>query len=58
MNPIPWLIRMSQWSRNPPPWWKVLLVLGVIAACLAVFAFETVFGWPAWLTVEPLRAPR
>jgi len=51
MNPI-WLIRMSQWVRNPPPLWKVLLVLAVIAACLGLAGLEYLWGWPDWLTVN------
>ena len=47
-----WLIRMSRWARNPPPPRKVALVLGVIAACLALWGIEHVWGWPDWLTVN------
>lgn len=49
MNPR-WLLKMSQWSRNPPPLSRVLLVLGVVLACLGLFAFEHFFGWPEALT--------
>ncbi|MCJ8139699.1 hypothetical protein [Falsirhodobacter halotolerans] len=51
MNPI-WLVRMSQWVRHPPPMWKVLLALAVIAACIALFLVERFVGWPDWLTTN------
>ena len=58
MNPLIWLMRMARWSRNPPPMWKVRLVAGVIAVCLALVAVELFVGWPDWASVQPLRAPR
>lgn len=45
-------LRMSQWARNPPSWRRVVLVLGVIAACLVLAGFELVWGWPDWLQVN------
>ena len=54
MNPM-WLVRASRWARNPPSLRTVLLVLGLIAACLALGAYEYVFGWPDWLTVNTPR---
>jgi hypothetical protein len=47
-----WLLKMSRWARHPPPMRRVLLVLGVIAACLALWGVEQIWGWPAWLTVN------
>ncbi|MGL6208641.1 MAG: hypothetical protein ACRC14_02285 [Paracoccaceae bacterium] len=47
-----WLMRMSQWARNPPPLRKVLLVLAVIGVCIAIWGFEQIWGWPEWLTVN------
>ena len=46
------LIKMAMWARNPPPVWKVVLVLGVIAACFVLVGFEKLVGWPDWLTVN------
>ena len=43
MNPR-WLLRASQWARNPPPARRVWLVLGVIAACLALAGIERLAG--------------
>lgn len=58
MNPLVWMMRMARWARNPPPIWKVRLVVGVIAACLALVAVELLLGWPEWATVDRLRVPR
>ncbi|MFZ3582671.1 hypothetical protein ACOI1H_10930 [Loktanella sp. DJP18] len=43
MNPR-WLLRTSQWARNPPSAGRVWLVLGVIAACLALAGIERLTG--------------
>ncbi|MCJ7873801.1 hypothetical protein [Phaeobacter sp. J2-8] len=51
-----WLLRMSRWARNPPSARKVMLVFGVIAACLVLYAIEKWIGWPDALTAE--RLPR
>ncbi|VDC31970.1 hypothetical protein [Pseudogemmobacter humi] len=55
MDPMRWLLRAKRWAAHPPPMRRVLLVLGVIAACLALAAFEWIWGWPAWLTVNRMR---
>ena len=47
-----WLIRMSQWARNPPPMWKVRLVVGVVLLCFAIYGVELLWGWPEFLTVN------
>ncbi len=54
MNPI-WFLRMARWARHPPSARRVILVLSVIAICLALFGYEYFFGWPEWLT--PNRVP-
>lgn len=51
LGPI-WLIRMTQWARNPPSWGRVKLVFAVVLACLAIYGVELVWGWPDWLTVN------
>lgn len=43
MGPM-WMIKMARWARNPPPLWKVLLVLGVVAAAAAIIGAEWLFG--------------
>jgi hypothetical protein len=54
-----WLLRMKRWAQHPPSPRKVMLVLGVIAACLALVAVERFIGWPEALTVERTgRMPR
>lgn len=34
------LLRMAQWARNPPSARRVVLVLSVVAICLALAALE------------------
>lgn len=50
-----WLLRAKAWAANPPSARSVALVLGLLAALLALAAVERVFGWPEALTVEPAR---
>lgn len=52
MNPR-WLFRMARWAHRPPSAKRVLLVLGIVAACFAIVAVERFVGWPDWMTVEP-----
>ncbi|MFN3970653.1 MAG: hypothetical protein ACK4GO_08145 [Gemmobacter sp.] len=60
MNPLVWLLRARRWAQNPPSWGRVMLVLGVIAACLVLVGIEMFVGWPAWLTLDSrgIRPPR
>jgi len=51
MNIRPFL-RMAKWARKPPSEKQVKLLIGVILVCLLLFAFERLFGWPAWLTID------
>jgi hypothetical protein len=51
-----WFLRMKKWAANPPGWARVRLLFAVIAACLLLFGYERLFGWPAWLT--PDTVPR
>ncbi len=54
----PWFfLRMAQWARRPPSARTVVLVLAVIAACLALYAVERWVGWPEALTGEWTRPP-
>lgn len=61
MDPMRWGILLVQWFRRPPSRERLILMGVVIALCIAVFAIERIFGWPAWLTVDrmprPLRHP-
>lgn len=51
-------LRMAIWVRRPPSARRVLLVLGAIGLCVALFAIERWIGWPEALTLEPVwRAP-
>ncbi|ULB09295.1 hypothetical protein ORIO_05070 [Cereibacter azotoformans] len=51
MSPL-WLLRMARWARRPPSRRRVLLVLAVVGASLALVAVERVAGWPEALTVD------
>ena len=53
-----WLLRMAMWARNPPSEARVKLVLGIILACLLLFGYERLFGWPEALTPERLPGRR
>lgn len=50
-----WLARMSQWVRNPPSPQRVKLFLAILAACIALWAIEQMFGWPEALTPNHTR---
>ncbi|MBY6200250.1 hypothetical protein KUV65_02665 [Maritalea mobilis] len=55
MFPFNWLLRAVGWARNPPSAKRVILVLSVIAAALALGIYEYFLGWPEALTVENFR---
>ena len=50
-----WLLRAVRWARNPPSEKRVLLVLAVVAICLAIWGLEQLFGFPDWLVPEHVR---
>ncbi|MFN3938464.1 MAG: hypothetical protein ACK4KW_12915 [Gemmobacter sp.] len=50
MYGLGWFVRMARWVRNPPSRDRVVLVVGVVAACFALAAVELIWGWPDWLT--------
>ncbi len=50
-----WLLRAKRWAAHPPSGRTVALTLGLIAALLALYGVERVFGWPEALTLEPMR---
>jgi len=47
------LLRMARLVRNPPSAARVKLVLAVLGFCLALFAYEQMFGWPEALSIDP-----
>ncbi len=53
-----WLLRAVRWVRNPPSEKRVLFLLAVIAACLAIWGIEQLVGFPDWLTPESTRRPQ
>ena len=50
-----WLGRAKRWVQNPPPLWRVKLVLAVIAVCLLIYALEFAGFWPEALKTERVR---
>lgn len=50
MMGLHWLLRMRHWAQHPPPLRRVLFVLAIVLACLALAGIELVWGWPDWLT--------
>ena len=58
MFPLRWLLMASRWARNPPPMGRVILVAGVVLACLAIAGVQHLGFWPDWLTAAPRRGPR
>ena len=54
MNPR-WLLRMSQWARNPPSAGRVKFMAAIIGVVLLVFALEYFGLWPEALTAERMR---
>lgn len=58
MNNLIWLLRASNWVRNPPGKRRVMLVLAVIAIALAIVAIEKLGFWPEWAQLHEGRAPR
>lgn len=50
-----WLMRARRWVQKPPSWGRVKLVVGVIAACVALAVVEQIWGWPDWLRVNRIK---
>jgi hypothetical protein len=53
MDPIRWFLRAKRWAQKPPSEKQVLLVLGVIAACLSLYAADRWIGLPEWMHLTP-----
>jgi hypothetical protein len=54
-----WLWRASIWARRPPSARRVKLVVGLIAALIAMALIERYIGWPDWAQMErPPRRPK
>lgn len=50
-----WLFHMAKWARKPPSAKQVKRVLVIVAICLALFAYERMFGMPGWMQIERIR---
>ncbi len=46
------LLRAKRWVQNPPAWWRVKLVFGVIVLALVIAGVERLGIWPDWATME------
>jgi len=57
MNPR-WFLRAKRWAQNPPSPAKIRFVAAIIGVSLILYAIEQIWGWPAALTPNTLRAPR
>lgn len=49
------LLRMKRWAQNPPSLKRVLLVFGVVAACLVIVGLDWMGWWPDWARSERIR---
>ena len=53
MDPFRWFIRAKRWAQNPRSEKRVMLVIGVILACLALYAADRWIGLPDWMRLTP-----
>ena len=51
-----WLMRMQRWSRRPPSMNRVLMLVAIVALCLALAGLQHFGLWPDWATMT--RAQR
>ncbi|MDO5631566.1 MAG: hypothetical protein Q4G22_06985 [Paracoccus sp. (in: a-proteobacteria)] len=60
MNLLVWLMRARKWAQRPPSTRQVVLVLSVIAICIAIVLAEWLGLWPDWARMQPggIRIPR
>ena len=56
MNNLIWLLRASNWARNPPSARIVRIVLLVVLAGLSIAALEWLNLWSDWARLEDGRA--
>jgi hypothetical protein len=49
MNPV-WLMRASQWVRNPPSPKRVKFVFAIVAVAALIWGIEYMGWWPEWAT--------
>jgi len=50
-----WLLMAKRWAQNPPSAGRVKFVAAIVAVCIALYAVESLWGWPAWLTPNRMR---
>ena len=52
MNYLTWMMRAKRWVARPPSEGRVKFILGIIAACAALYIVELTIGWPEFLTPD------
>ena len=52
MNNLIWLLRASNWARNPPSAKRVKLILFIILIIVVIVALEKFGWWPEWAQME------
>ncbi len=52
------LIRMAMLLRRPPSRRQLITMAVVLAVSLAIAGYERGFGWPDWLSAEPVPIRR
>jgi len=57
VNYLHWLLRAKRWATHPPPMSRVILVVAIIAFCVALVAVERTVGLPDWMSAERARPP-
>lgn len=58
MDNMRWLLRATQWVRNPPSAKMVRLVFGIIAVGVIIVMIEKLGYWPEWATMQKGRGVR
>jgi hypothetical protein len=49
-----WLIGLERAYRSRPNPRRLAIMLAVVMISLAIAGYERAFGWPDWLTTEPV----
>lgn len=58
MNNPNWLLRATNWVRNPPRAGRVMLLVAVVAVALTIVGLEHFGLWPEWATADRARGMR
>lgn len=47
-----WLLRLRRMAQHPPSPHRFKFLAFVLIVCILLFGYESLFGWPEWLTVN------